>query len=149
VEHTDEQIAAMSLDERSQADIDSNPIRVYGNVPPETQMLVEGIYGLTGASVLRDDRTAEDPTGEVIRQGEYQGSPVYFSENHGQIKMGGFWQPCLRIDVIGKKSAKTSLDELSKAEFKEFKELMGLNGVQALKTLPQNDGSRHNYRDIA
>jgi hypothetical protein len=56
---------------------------VDGATPVETRSILEGLYELTGASVVAGNRENTDALTSVYRQGEYHGKPVYFTEYFG------------------------------------------------------------------
>lgn len=74
----------MSQTDRSEALAATQGVTLIdGKLPPETQAVMEGLYGLTGATLLntRDDPLNDRPAFDyVLRRGTYHGREIYFQE---------------------------------------------------------------------
>ncbi len=148
VEHTPEEIAAMSDRERHIAEVTAAGTVVVGDLPAGTRSMLEGVYSLTGASVARDGRLDGESRGHVIRRGEYQGTPIYFVEQYDDASpFEG--QSTLSLRLVGSTLAEKMIHEPSQAERQEFIALSGISRFDANKFIYQNDVTRENYRQIA
>lgn len=58
---------------------------VDGKLPADTHALLEGIYGLTGAKVIRKSQSEAGNSGHIWRQGQYHGKDLQITENYGEI----------------------------------------------------------------
>jgi hypothetical protein len=74
----------MSESERSEALVATQGVTLIADeLPPETRAVMEGLYGLTGATIVN---TPDDPLNDrpnfdyVLRRGTYHGREIYFQE---------------------------------------------------------------------
>jgi hypothetical protein len=148
VSHTDEQISQMTDLERAEASQTHEGMYIVGDIPPETSALLNGLYGLTGAEVVRDDRKAGETEGTVLRRGEYQGTPVYFSEDYMDPSYYS-GKPMMSVRILNKDIGALIAEELNHSQFKEFADAIGQAPHIARKTIADNGVNVNNYRQVA
>jgi hypothetical protein len=148
VQHTEEQIKAMSVEERTEASATHNGFLVLGEVPPETTAMLNGVYGLIGAETIRDDRSAGENDGTVLRLGVYQGEPIYVAEDYSDSSPYYNGKPTMTVRIVGKNAGEKLAEELTQSQFREFSEIVG-NPASARELIFSNNVTRDNYRQIA
>lgn len=122
-------------------------LEIVGELPPESRALLDGIYGLIGAKILRDDHEADEPSGKVVRQGTYNDKPVYIAEYYDHYQDGRPGK--LHVFVMGEKQAKLSLEALTDRERDEFRAISGITHGEFRHVHEKHGVTHANYRDVA
>ena len=149
VEHTQEQIAAMTDAERLEASKTHDGVVVIGELPPATKRLLEDIYTLTGAKVVRDGHDAGERHGVIIREGEYHGTKVYFAEYYDDASPYYNGKSTLSVKMLGSEGAQELIHEPSAAERKEFIQTSGIDPFEARHFIAENNVTSDNYHQVA
>ncbi len=145
--HSDEEIAQMTEEERTEASKTHEGFLVVGDIPPETSAMLNGVYGLIGADTIRDDRTAGEDTGTVLRRGEYQGTVIYIAEdymNHSYYS----GKPMMSVSLVGRDMSESIATGLNNSQFKEFVDAVGQSPSEAQQIMLDNKVTSNNYEDV-
>jgi len=145
---TPEVFGSMSDIDRRVAGAKVEGMSVIGAMPPETVAMLESVYGTIGAKVVRDDRAEGAQSGAVLREGSYQGEPVFIVEDHhsNQAHLGG--RDSLSVRVVGTDIAKKIKDELSDSEVAAFATATGLALPEARQEIRKNGVDRTNVANV-
>lgn len=149
VRRTRESYDALSEAGKYAAQVGDSGLVVVGNLPPEARALVEGLYALTGASVVRDGRQEGDDPGSILRRGAYHGSTIYFSEEYDDA---GSYLPSLstfKLLLLTEVSAASQLVALNAAEEAAFMAVSGVRRHELMDTLVAFGIDRRNYTRVA
>ena len=122
---------------------------IIGDIPPESRALIEGIYELVGARVMRDDHQDQESEGVVIRQGEYQGQPIYMEEIYATAAGSYDNQPTLRVRLLNQETARQELDDLTYTQRAQFLVISGLQKGRYFDAVEAHGVTRENYLDVA
>lgn len=142
---TDEEIAAMSAAERLRIGLTWDGMTVAGGLSAASKKLIEGIYQLTGAQVVRDDRTFQLRTAEVVRRGSYMGEEVYFSENYDD-NSPVYGTSTFSLFVLNAKTGAEAAIELNALQVREFATLAGLDMFAAQRAVRDMAITTDTYR---
>ncbi len=99
----------------------ADEVGLEDEMPIETVAVVGGIYGLTGASIVRVDRKNNGNLTEVIRKGTYKGEDVYFGEYYTSTDD----KPKFSWALHGKKVAQDILNRPDEGQRAEFEQIAG------------------------
>jgi hypothetical protein len=153
-----EEFQKLSYEEQQRFMVGESGIYIVGNdVPEHTRALLEGLYGLTGAKTLFDERAEGLTRGTVIRQGMYQGTPVYFRElfsTYIEVHSSGGVEHrerrTLRVDMLNEKDALNKVyNDMKDGQLEEFSQLTGIDPIAVRAMHTRREINRHNYRDVA
>lgn len=74
--------------ERYRFDIERILHVIESDMSPYSRALLDGLYGLVGTQVLRDDHAAGRSAGTVLLQGHYLNTSIYIAEHFGVMPPG-------------------------------------------------------------
>jgi len=145
---TPEAFENMSDIDRRVAGAKVEGMSVVGAMPPETVAMLESVYGAIGAKVVRDDRAEGAQSGSVLREGEYQGEPIFVVEDYhnNQPHLGG--RDSLSVRIVGTDMARKVKDELSDSEVAAFATVTGLALPEARQEIRKNGVDRTNVANV-
>jgi hypothetical protein len=83
--------------EQYRAAIESGLHVLENDMPPYGRALLDGLYGLTGTQVLRDDHTTGQPAGAVLLKGNYLGKDIYIAEHFRPIEPSALRHPGVEV----------------------------------------------------
>lgn len=141
--------AAMQPDDYRRASYESEGMAIVGELPMETKGMLESIYRLIGASVVRDQRSEGSTIGSVIRHGVYQASDVWVSEDFDDNCLRHQGNRVLQVRLLGAEIAAWCIEDLNEAQRAEFEALSGITRYEYIDTVVAHDVDRHNYKHIA
>jgi len=122
-------------------------VTIVGELPNYTHEMLESVYRLVGAEVIRDDLKAGYSQGYVVRRGKYFGTPIYLRETYNQSNPNYNDQSSFRIACSGGSFAEEALAELNESQRQEFMNESGvtdyIGAVVAHHITPDN------YKDVA
>lgn len=75
-----------SPQERYRSQLEQALFVLEADMPHESRALLDGLYGLIGAQVLRNDHDTGQQEGNVLVRGTYMGQVVYFSEEFRRLQ---------------------------------------------------------------
>ena len=113
--------------------------QINDTVRSETVSLLDGLYSLVGAQVIRDDRQIGQSDGVVVRRGQYHGRWVHVVEHY---RVGGMVS--LRVDFVGAEAADRIANQLSVNEVTDFATNMGWTVERARAYVVDNELDRKN-----
>jgi hypothetical protein len=148
VRYSREEIDAMNDDERKLAAATADGFLVVGAMPAVTRCLLDCIYKLTGASVKRDDRQANNESGRVVREGKYLGAVIYIEELYDN-RSPYYKKPTLSVRLISPELGKQSIAGMNETQFQEFVGLSGLSSFAARQLANRGDVTATNYHATA
>ncbi len=122
---------------------------IDGEFPPETQAMLENLYRLIGARVMRDQRAEGSKAGSVIRQGIYQGSDIFISEDFDDYCLNHQGKQVLQVRFLSAETAGWCVEDLNEAQRAEFESISGITRYEYIDTVVAHDVDRNNYRHIA
>jgi hypothetical protein len=147
-----EEIPKLSKLDKAKAYADEDGVTVVGPAPDYTQVLLAGVYKLCGAKTILEDTWQADTQGrskEVLRQGEYQGVPVYFLETHRQAAPYYGDQTTLNVAVIGSLNVQYILRGPLPSQAQEFMKISGMHPSQYIGAVMTHGLTKDNYLEIA
>ncbi|HZL07934.1 MAG TPA: FHA domain-containing protein, partial [Candidatus Dormibacteraeota bacterium] len=102
------ELDAMSEIDRSEALVSTQGVTLIDdNLPPETRAVMDGLYGLTGATEVntRDDPLNDRPAFDyVLRRGMYHGKEIYFQELYIRNNARSRGGVMFTASIVGKRS---------------------------------------------
>lgn len=148
-QYTDEELNAMSEYEQRKIGATRYGHDIIGELPPETIALLDGVYSLIGAHIVRDDRAAGLSHGRVVRQGEYQGKPIYIEEAFND--RSEYWQgeKTFSATLLDENFGERAAEGMNELQTKEFIQQSGIDRFEAHHFIYHNSVNKHNYHDIA
>lgn len=122
-----EDFKAMSAEDQSVFQVGHEGRTVLGPIPERIIEMISEVYKLTGARVIRDDRSLGEPSGVVVYEGYYAGKPVFFRESYhigqpGYLKgKDRFW-----FDLVSQSMADLEVKMPTESELKRFTRETGI-----------------------
>lgn len=149
---TKEEIARMTDAEKAAADQTDDGAYVLGELPEETKALLSGIYELTGAQIIRDDRVDGEQTGTVLRMGKYQGQDIFIAEDYFDRCPWYGGKDLLSVRLLKQSLGESVAEGLNDSQFREFSKAAEASGMDRFKVrdfIADNRVTYRNYREIA
>ena len=121
---------SMSPEEKDTYEITRNGTVVDMEVGPAVRRLLESLYSLTGATLLRDDHSAGYADGGIVRKGFYLGEPIYFETS---FDTSALQTPngTMSVFILDEQSGKDALNALNITQLREFCNLTGFGFSKA------------------
>lgn len=152
VVNSPDQVSQEEYDELDDMGLRIAKLEHDGNVvvgmPSHTRALLEGIFSITGAQTLRDDRLENGlERGSVIRQGNYMGVAIYFSEDYDDnwLSTG---QPTVGLRLMGEGLASIEVTALTNPQKEKFATMVGVSELDILGFMIENKIDRDNYLQV-
>lgn len=142
-----EELEGMSIDDQQVVAVSRDGTRVV-DMPEPTRAMVDGIYALTGATVIRDERLEGLQKGGVIRKGTYMDVPVYFSEDYDDALPWAGNRPAFSLRILGSSLGEVSAKAMNLAQLKEFVRESGLPAHKTHLFIENNNVTKDNYKSI-
>lgn len=125
---------------------------IIGDKLVETHEMLDSLYQLIGAEVIRDDRTAAtdgEREGVILRKGWYLGADIYIEERFNELSRLYDGQDTLQVFLLDKTMAEEVYNELTRAERKDFVRRSGIGQLDYLHVAEAMGVTRENYLEIA
>lgn len=116
-------------------DQSADGMTVYGKLSRETVpgALLDSLYHLTDAKLVRDDRPEGAPKSLVVYKGTYNGYEVFFTEHHGRRDASRGLPERTSVQMMGRESAEEVLNELTVADYATLAQARGIDFADAAR----------------
>lgn len=142
-----EELEGMSISDQQVVAVSRDGTRVV-DMPDPTRAMVDGMYALTGATVIRDERLEGLQKGSVIRKGTYMDTPVYFSEDYDDALPWAGNRPVFALRLIGSSLGELSAKAMNLDQLKEFVRESGIPAHKIHPFIEDNQVTKDNYKSI-
>lgn len=149
---SDEELANMTDTEREVAHEHEVKRIVIGDMPPEAVTLLEDIFKLAGAEVVRDDHVDGEDPGMILREGRYMGATFFIHERYDDEDFSyssAYDLPTHSFAVCSQREGEEIKARITNTERQEFIKLSGINPYDSTDIVITHGVTRANYKDVA
>lgn len=121
---------------------------IVGQPSGAEHALLEGLYSLTGAEVVRDDERDGEATGIVLRRGYIGDRPVFFEEAYSLPEPGTDDERTMKVFMLGAEWGNAALSQPSQSEVRRLVQAQGIDPMQANRFIADNSITRANLHQF-